>query len=125
VVRGDRGEIRDLSVRYLLDHRTVADLDFKRHDAGQDGNLEGHYLRGITLGDEWIYRNEFAPARLFDDELAVATCLTGMAAWLEGGPDVCSLADAAQDHYLSLLIAQAARSGETIRAAGHVWDTLD
>jgi predicted dehydrogenase len=125
VVRGDRGEIRDRSVRYLLDHRTVADLDFKRHDAGQDGNLEGQYLRGITLGEEWIYRNAFAPARLFDDEIAVATCLTGMAAWLDGGPDVCSLSDAAQDHYLTLLIADAARSGETIRAAGHVWDTLD
>lgn len=125
VVRGDRGEIRDRSVRYLLDHRTVADLELTRHDAGQDGNLEGQYLRGITLGEEWIYRNAFAPARLFDDEIAVATCLTGMAAWLEGGPEVCSLADAAQDHYLSLRIAEAARTGETIRSAGHVWDSLD
>lgn len=125
VVRGDRGEIRDRSVRYLLDHRTVADLDLQRHDAGQDGNLEGMYLRGITLGEEWIYRNAFAPARLFDDEIAVATCLTRMAAWLDGGPDVCSLADAAQDHYLTLRIADAARSGEEVRAAGHVWDELD
>ena len=124
VVRGDRGEIRDRSVRYLVDHRTVADMDLTRHDAGQDGNLEGQYLRGITLGAEWIYHNPFAPARLFDDEIAVAACLTGMAAWLDGGPDVCSLADAAQDHYLNLLIAEAARSGETIRA-GHVWDSLD
>ena len=70
------------------------------------------YLRGITLGAEWIYRNAFTPARLFDDEIAVATCLTGMAAWLDGGPDVCSLADAA-------------RSGAPMRAAGHVWDMLD
>jgi hypothetical protein len=96
-----------------------------RHDAGQDGNLEGQYLRGITLGQEWIYRNPFAPARLFDDEIAVATCLTGMAAWLEGGPDVCSLADAAQDHYLNLLIGEAARTGETVRSAAHVWDSLN
>jgi predicted dehydrogenase len=125
VVRGDRGEIRDRSIRYLLDHRTVADLVLTRHDAGQDGNLEGQYLRGITLGQEWIYRNPFAPARLFDDEIAVATCLTGMAAWLEGGPDVCSLADAAQDHYLNLLIGEAARTGETVRSAAHVWDSLN
>ncbi len=125
VVRGDRGEIRDRSVRYLLDHRTVADLDLKRHDAGQGGNLEGQYLHGVTMGEEWVYRNAFGSARLFDDEIAVASCLTGMADWLDGGPDVCSLADAAQDHYVSLLIADAARTGEAIRAAGHVWDTLD
>ncbi len=125
LLRGDRGEIRDRSVRSLQDHRTPVSGELTRHDAGQDGNLEGHYLRGITLGDEWVYRNPFVPARLFDDEIAVATCLTRMAAWLDGGPDVCSLADAAQDHYLGLLIAQAARTGQTVRAPGHVWDVRD
>jgi len=62
---------------------------------------------------------------LSDDEIAVASCLTGMSAWLDGGPDVCSLADAAQDDYLGLLIAEAARTGETVRSSGHVWDSLD
>ncbi len=61
------------------------------------------------------------PARLADDEIAVATCLAGMVDWLEGGPDVCSLADAAQDHYLGLCIEEAARTGRPITTAGHVW----
>jgi predicted dehydrogenase len=125
LLRGDRGEIRDRSVRSLLDHRTVVEPDLTRHDAGHDGNLEGFHLIGITLGDEWVYRNPFAPARLSDDEIAVATCLTRMGAWLDGGPDVCSLADAAQDHYLGLLIGEAARSGGSIRSSGHIWDVRD
>ena len=44
------------------------------------------YHEGITLGDEWVYRNPFVPARLTDDEIAVATCLERMVAYVEGGP---------------------------------------
>ena len=123
LVRGERGEIDDRNVRSLLDHQTVVGGELVRHDAGHDGNLEGFHLKGITLGDEWVYRNPFVPARLSDDEIAVATCLSRMHEWLGGGPDVCSLADAAQDHYLGLLIADAARTGQAMRTEGHVWDT--
>ena len=122
VVRGERGEIHDRTVSWLVDHRTPASVELVRRDAGHDGNLEGFHLVGITLGDDWVYRNPFAPARLSDDEIAVASCLAGMAAWLDGGPDVCSLADAAQDHYLGLMIERAARTGRPVRVAGHVWD---
>lgn len=122
LVRGDRGEITDRTVRSLLDHQTAVSTELVRQDAGHDGNLEGFHLAGITLGDEWVYRNPFVPARLSDDEIAVATCLARMQGWLEGGPDVCSLADAAQDHYLGLLIAEAARTGEPIRTTGHIWE---
>ncbi len=125
IVRGERGEINDRTVRSLVDHRTVGGGELVRHDAGHDGNLEGFCLKGITLGDEWLYRNPFVPARLSDDEIAVATCLSGMGDWLGGGPDVCALADAAQDHYVGLLIAEAARTGEPVDAPGHVWDTGD
>jgi predicted dehydrogenase len=122
LIRGDRGELHGKTVRTLLDHRTPAVGELIRHDAGHDGNLEGFHHQGITLGDEWLYRNPFVPARLSDDEIAVATCLAGMAAWLEGGPDVCSLADAAQDHYLGLCIDEAARTGRPVTTGGHVWD---
>jgi predicted dehydrogenase len=123
LVRGDRGELDDRRVRWLIDHRTPAVVDLVRHDAGHDGNLEGFHHIGFTLGADWVYRNPFVPARLSDDEIAVATCLARMGAWLEGGPDVCSLADAAQDHYLGLCIDEAARTGQPVRTDGHVWET--
>ena len=122
LIRGERGELDDRTVRTLLDHRTPAIAELVRHDTGHDGNLEGYHLTGITLGDTWLYRNPFAPARLADDEIAVATCLARMVEWLEGGPDVCSLADAAQDHHIGLAIEEAARTGRAVTVRGHVWD---
>ena len=122
LVRGERGELDDRTVRTLLDHRTPATAELVRHDTGHDGNLEGYHHSGITLGETWLYRNPFVPARLADDEIAVATCLARMGEWLEGGPDVCSLADAAQDHHIGLAIREAARTGRPISLPGHVWD---
>ncbi len=122
LIRGERGELDDRTVRTLLDHRTPAIGELVRHDTGHDGNLEGYHHTGITLGDTWLYRNPFAPARLADDEIAVATCLARMGEWLEGGPDVCSLADAAQDHHIGLAIEEAARKGRAVTVPGHVWD---
>jgi predicted dehydrogenase len=122
LVRGERGEIDGTVVRWLADARTPLRVSLERHDTGHDGNLEGHYLAGITAGAEWLYRNPFAPARLTDDEIAVATCLAGMPAAVAGGPDVCSLADAVQDRYLDILVAQAAETGIPTRSQGHLWD---
>ena len=122
LIRGERGEIDGPLVRWLADVRTPVRLTLERHDTGQDGNLEGHYLEGITAGAEWLYRNPFAPARLTDDEIAVATCLAGIPAAIDGGPDVCSLADATQDRYLDLLVAEALDSGAPVRVQRHVWE---
>ena len=58
---------------------------------------------------------------LSDDEIAVATTLARMYQWLDGGPAICSLAHGAQDHYLTLLMHQAAESGQPVRVRGHVW----
>ncbi|MHA7191918.1 Gfo/Idh/MocA family protein [Arthrobacter sp. MDT2-16] len=75
LVRGDRGEINDLDVRYLADYRTPVLTSLRRVAAGQGGNLEGFFLRGITAGTEWVFTNDFIPARLNDDELAIAECM--------------------------------------------------
>ncbi len=121
LARGDRGEIDDLTVRSLQDATTPLVVQLTRHDTGQGGNLEGHHLVGITAGAEWIYRNAYASARLSDEEIAVATTLTRMHEWLDGGPAICSLAHGAQDHYLNLLMGQAAASREQVHVPGHVW----
>ncbi len=121
LARGDRGEISDLDLRYLLDFRTPVQLELKRYDAGQNGNLEGYYHKGITAGTEWVYRNPFVPARLSDDEIAVATCLQKMAEYVEGGPDFYSLAEAAQDHYLNLMMQKALSSRDPVQTMSQVW----
>jgi predicted dehydrogenase len=121
LIRGDRGEIDGYDVRWLADDGTPARVSLERHDTGHDGNLEGLYLEGITAGSEWVYRNPFGSARLTDDELAVASCLARMPGAIDGGPDVCSLADAVHDRYLDLLVEEAIRSGGPVRAAGHLW----
>ena len=76
----------------------------------------------ITLGTEWLVRNEFAGARLSDEELAVATCLARMAEYVDGGPGFCDLAEGVHDHYLGLMIDAAVASGTTVRVGGHLWD---
>lgn len=122
LIRGQRGEIDGRDVRWLNDDGTHARVSLERHDTGHDGNLEGLYLEGITAGAEWVYRNPFGSARLTDDELAVATCLARMPEALDGGPDVCSLADAVHDRYLDLLVEQAIQTRTVVRAEGHLWE---
>jgi hypothetical protein len=121
LVRGDRGELTMDGVAYLKDYLTPVELKFTRHVAGADGNLEGLYLKGVQLGDEWLCRNPFAPAPLTDDEIAIAECLVRMDACVETGADFYSLAEASQDHYLNLLAQEALDTGETVRAQQQPW----
>jgi predicted dehydrogenase len=121
LVRGERGEINATRVRYLQDYRTPITLDFIRQDAGINGNLEGYYHKGILAGDQWLYQNPFVPARLSDDEIAVASCLAGMDAYVDGGPDMYSLAEAAQDHYIGLMIDQAIATRVEIATTLQPW----
>ena len=121
LVRGDRGEINNLEASYLIDFRTPASMRFERHDAGQKGNLEGYYHKGYTVGGAWFYQNPLIPGRLSDDEIAVGTCLRLMAHYVESGESFYSLAEASQDHYLSLIIDEAARTGKKLESSSQVW----
>ncbi len=116
LVRGERGEIVNRQVTYLKDFQTPIRLDFVRHQGGVDGNLEANCLRGIQLGDEWLYVNPCIPAALTDDEIAVASCLFRMADYVETGREFYSLAEASQDHYLFLKMQEAIETGTAIRA---------
>lgn len=121
LVRGEAGEINNFDVRYLRDYRSPVETQFKRVNAGHDGNLEGFHLKAILCGDEYAYRNEFAPGRLADDELAIAECLSRMADYAAGEPGFYSLAEACQDHYLGLLMHKAVESGETVISQTQIW----
>jgi GFO/IDH/MocA oxidoreductase family protein len=121
LVRGDRGEINNLDVRYLIDFATAIEMQLKRVDAGQTGNLEGYHHKGYTAGGAWWYQNSFAPARLSDDEIAIATCLESMARYLETGSSFYGLAEASQDHYLGILIDRAAKTGNALESSNQIW----
>lgn len=121
LVRGERGEIHNEEVRLLLDFQTSLKTTLQRESAGQNGNLEGFYLKGFTARGEWLYQNSFGPARLSDDEIACAACLQGMANFIENGNDFYSLAEAMQDRYLDILMGEAAQSGQAVHAQTQPW----
>lgn len=121
LIRGDRGEIINGRVRYLADFRMPITIDLLRQDAGEEGNLEGYYHKGILSGGEWVYQNPFAPARLSDDEIAIASCLSKMQTYVEGGPDFYSLAEAAQDHYLNIMIERALAADSAVKTTLQPW----
>jgi len=123
LVRGPRGEINFDDVRYLEDFKTPIEYTFRRVEAGHTGNLDGHFLQGILAGEHWAYRNPFPFARLMDDEIAIAAMLKGMGEYAQGGPNVYSLAEASQDHYLSILMNEAAESGQDVQSTIQPWAT--
>lgn len=116
-LRGSEGEIAQDQVHLVrgLEERVTISLRRDEDDVG------GHYLKGISGADGWLWRNPFPGARLADDEVAMATCLDKMAAYAAGGPAFYGLADAAQDSYLALTLHQAAASGEHIRTEIQPW----
>jgi predicted dehydrogenase len=120
-VRGEGGEIVDQTLSTLSAEGDPISLPFERKVAGPNGNLEGHHLKGIQLGEQWIYRNLTAPARVSDEEIAMADILEGMGEYVRGGPEVYPLALAMQDHYLGLLIRQACETGAPVISTRRAW----
>ncbi|QGQ99260.1 gfo/Idh/MocA family oxidoreductase [Paenibacillus psychroresistens] len=121
LVRGEKGEINNHQVKYLLDYSTPVDLELNRLHAGADGNLEGFYLKGILCGEHYVYHNPYIPGRLTDDEIAIATCLERMEQYVSGGPGFYSLAEASQDHYLTHMLNKALETKEPVRTSRQVW----
>lgn len=107
----ERGEVFDDDVHLLVGPADPVHLHIHRDQTGTDGDLEGSFLRRITLGERIVYSNPFAPARLSDEEIAIAATLSGMTEHVRGGPALYGIADAAEDQYLALLAHDSARDG--------------
>lgn len=123
LIRGSKGEIKNSTLKYLKDYQTPIEIDLKRETAGANQNLEGYYLKGITAGENWLYKNPFIPARFSDDEIAAASCLQKMADYLKTGEDFYSLAEASQDQYFALLIEEAFQKKEKIKSRKQIWSS--
>lgn len=110
-IAGERGEVFDDDVHLLAGPADPLHLHLRRDVTGVDGDLEGTFLRRITLGERVTYTNPFAPARMSDEEIAIASVLTSMTRYVAGGPSFYGVADAAEDQYLALLAHDSAKDG--------------
>ncbi len=118
LARGERGEILNDDYVFLKDQATPIEGKLVRHH--QD-LLTGVALRGIQAGEEWVYRNPFAPAAFTDDEIAVAACLVGMQGYVDTGKPFYPLAEGSQDHYLYLKSMVAAKQDGPVEAPSPPW----
>lgn len=119
-IQGVKGEINDMTVRYLTEENLPVVQEISRFDVGVNNNSEWAH-RGIMFLDQYLYTNPFYPARMNDDEIAVASCLEKMKVYVETGKDFYSLKEAAQDTYLSFMIEKAIGSGEEIVTEKQPW----
>lgn len=120
-IQGTRGEVDDDRISYLTTPGSAAHENLYRETTGLDGDLEGTFLRRVWLGRQVYYENRFVPARLNDDELAVAEVMQRMAEFSRTGAEFYGLADASHDHYLGMLIDEAVRLGHDVSSAAMPW----
>ena len=121
IIAGSHGELVNDDVAWLAGPGEPRRERLYREATGIDGDLEGSYLRRILLRDTVHFENRFAPARLNDDELAVAEVMHRMAVFVQTGDPFYSLADASHDHYLGMLVDEAAESGQTLHSGEVPW----
>ena len=122
LVRGSRGEIVNEHVTYMLDALTPVEYDLKRVTAGAGVDLQGLFLRGVSAGQlGWVFQNRFMPARLYDDEIAVAECMYQMTEYLENGKAFYGIEDVLTDIYFALLTDEALKTGQQVSAHKQAW----
>lgn len=119
-IQGVRGEINDMTVRFLNQENITVTQEIRRNDVGVYNNKEWAH-KELLFMDRVIYRNPYYPARLNDDEIAVASCLTRMKEYVETGKDFYPLKEAMQDTYLSFVMAKAIETGETLETETQIW----
>jgi predicted dehydrogenase len=122
VVRGEHGELRDDEVVRLAEPRTIVRTPLVRRQTGYDLDLDDFDTDHITYGERVLFRNPFPRRRFSDEEIAIATLLGQMAAWVRGeGPEPYPLAAGAHDHLVALAIEEAADTDRTVTVPAPPW----
>lgn len=119
-IQGVRGEINDMTVRCLNQDNLVFTQEIQRNDIGIYNNAEWS-LKDLMFMDRVIYKNPYYPARLNDDEIAVASCLTNMKEFVETGKDFYPLREAVQDTYLAFAMEEAIVTGKMVETSRQIW----
>lgn len=124
LVRGSRGELRDDDVIRLTEPRTIVTSSIVRYQSGYDLDLDGFDTEHLTLGDQVLYRNPYAGHRWMDEEVAIATLLDQMGAWVrDDGHPPYPLADGIHDHRVALAVDEALATDATVRTTPEPWDS--
>ena len=106
----------------LVDPWTPVESSLERRQAGLDLNLEGVDLQHVSFDGRVLWRNAFAGARFSEDDLAVADLLAATGAWARGeGPEPYPLAEACQDHQISLALGESIRTGSSVTTSVEGW----
>jgi len=122
VIRGSHGEIVDDQVTRMLDGSTPVTSALTRRQTGHDLNLEGLDLKHISFDGQVVYRNPFVGSGMSDDDIAVAAIAEQAGAWARGeGPEPYPLAQACQDHAVSVAIGESIATGAPVTVADEPW----
>ena len=119
-IQGLRGEINDMTVRFLNEDNLPVEQEIRRMDVGINNNSEWSH-KGLMFLDRSIYENPFYPARLNDDEIAIASCLAAMKEYADTGKEFYPLREALQDTYVSFAMEQAMESGSPAMTQTQPW----
>lgn len=121
LIRGEKGEISNLDVRYLQSFDTPMAFSIERVTDGQAEDQKFPAFIGYRGEGTWLYRTPFSRPILMDDEIAIAHCMERMKTFVDDGTSFYSLSEALQDTYLGLLYEQAKRDGTTLESETQIW----
>jgi predicted dehydrogenase len=122
VVRGSRGELVDDSVIRLVDGPAITTSRIERYQLGYDLNLDGFDTEHLSFDGQVVFKNPFTGLRLMDEEIAIAQLMSQMAEWVEGKAAApYALAEACQDHLVSLAIDESINTGESVTTQKQAW----
>lgn len=94
LIRGNRGEIENDTVRYFNQDNKFVESKIVHH---KSGNLDGLYNGNITFENHILYTPPFGTARLTDEETAIATVLVKMNEYLKTGKEFYGLKNGIKD----------------------------
>lgn len=82
IIRGTRGEIDNNKVRYFNDNDEFVESEIRFI---MSGLLDGLFNNNIIFENEVLYKFPYSPARLTEEESAIADCLVAMDNYIKTG----------------------------------------
>ncbi|MDN5570330.1 MAG: hypothetical protein L0G22_03575 [Propionibacteriaceae bacterium] len=122
VVRGTHGELDGDRVVAWGGPETVLTSGIERRQSGHDLDMSGYDSETLSHGGVVLWRNPWPGRHWSDDQLATASLLAAMAAWVEGdGLEPYPLREACQDAAVGLAIERSVATGGPVELDAEPW----